>query len=178
MNPTEPGQPAPAPQTEAPDDMKAMLIGAACIFVIAFIPYSGFLCCLPQIFAAALAIHLFTGKYRLTLTTGEGIKLGILTTLSGGMAAWAIAVALMMLFGYQVGHEIIDLMPKMFEHSNPEVAQKMREQFEAKKAAGIQLTDVLIGLCANVVSAGISGLIGGALGAVMFKRGPARTDNN
>lgn len=152
------------------------MIGAGFIFVITFIPYSFMLCCLPQIGGALLAIHLFTKWYRLTLTYGEGIKLGMLTALLGGLAAWVVAVAVMLLFNYQFNvKEVQEMMLKVFSHfNNPALVDKMKEAFEAQKAQGITLPQLLIGLCSTVVTSAICGLIGGALGAAIFKRGPAR----
>ena len=96
-----------------------MMIGAGFIFVISLIPFSFVLCCLPQIAGAMLAIHLFTKWYRLTLTYGEGIKLGILTALLGGLAAWVVGVAVMLLFNYQMHvKEVQDMMLKLFSHFN------------------------------------------------------------
>ena len=69
-----------------------MLIGAGLIFGIAFIPYASMTCCLPSIIGALVAVHLYTRKYGLTLTYGKGIKLGVLTCLMGGLAAWAVGI--------------------------------------------------------------------------------------
>jgi hypothetical protein len=176
MNPTDPASNVPPSPAEDPDDFKAMMIGAGFIFVITFIPYSFMLCCLPQIFGALLAIHLFTKWHHLTLTYGEGIKLGILTALLGGLAAWVVAVAVMLLFHYQFNvKEVQAMMLKIFSHFNkPEMIDKMKEAFEAQKAQGLTFTQLLIGLCSTVVTSAICGLIGGALGTALFKRGPAR----
>jgi hypothetical protein len=173
MNPVDPSQsPAPAPPEEA-DDFKAMLIGAALMFVIAFVPYSGFLCCLPQISGALLAAHLFTNQYRLTLTYGEGIRLGILTALLGGVTAWVVATVLLLLANYQVGGEMINVVLWIYAKLLPaDAVEKIKDQIAAMNAAGPSVGKIMIGFVASVVTAAISGLIGGSVGAAIFKRGP------
>jgi hypothetical protein len=173
MNPTDPGAIQPPPPAEGPDDFKPMLIGAAMIFVIAFIPYAGLLCCLPQILGALLAVHLFTKEYKLTLTYGEGIRLGILTTLLGGVTAWVVAIALMFTVHYQVGGELSDMMVHFFsKFMPPDALDKMKEKLAEQKASGPDVTQVVVGFIGSLVMTGITGLIGGSLGTAIFKRGP------
>lgn len=175
MNPTEPEAEQPAPTPVEPDDFKAMMIGATVIFVVAFIPFAGVLCCLPQILGALLALHLFTRQYQLTLAYGDGIKLGMLTVLIGGVSAWLISILLLMTVHYQVGQEIMKLMVDLYTKLGPQfaqVAQKMQEQMDKQKAEGVTTNMLLLGGCMQVIMSCISGLIGGALGTAFFKRGP------
>ncbi len=174
MEPTDPNLEPPVNTPVEPDDFKAMMIGATCIFVVAFIPFASLACCLPQIFGAVLALHLFTSQYRLTLAYGDAIKLGILTVLIGAFASWLVAMLLLMTTGYQVGHEIMELMIKWFK-SIPSMAQavpQMEEAMAKQKAEGLKVTNLLIGAVSLVVMSGVSGTLGGVLGAAMFKRGP------
>jgi len=173
MNPTTPEPTAVIPPVEEPDDFQAMLIGAALIFVVSFIPYASFSCCLPYLVGALLAVHLFTGKYRLTISYGRGIKLGILTCLMGGLATWVVMLAIRLLFDYQVGAKegtalTLWLVEKM---GNPEAVKQVKEAMEAQQAQGVTVGQVLGGLAGVGVFASLSGLIGGALGALLFKRG-------
>ena len=161
------------PPIEEPDDFQAMLIGATLIFVVSFIPYASFTCCLPHLAGALLAVHLFTRKCRLTISYGRGIKLGILTCLMGGLAAWAVMLGIRMLFDYQVGAKegaalTLWLVEKM---GNPEAVKQVKEAMEAQQAQGVTVRQVLGGLAGVGVFASLSGLIGGALGALLFKRG-------
>ena len=171
--PDSPQTPDPASE---PDDFKAMLIGAAMIYIVGLIPYTGLLCCLPQIFGVMLTLHLFTRWYRLTLGYGDGIKLGILTALLGMMALQVTAVALLLLAHYRVGGELEPLILRMFSFAGPDAVQKMKEAMEAQRNQGITLVGLVIGILSTVVGASITGLIGGALGAALFKRGPKPQD--
>jgi hypothetical protein len=173
MNPTTPEPTAVIPPVEEPDDFQAMLIGAALIFVVSFIPYASFSCCLPYLFGALLAVHLFTGKYRLTISYGRGIKLGILTCLMGGLAAWAVMLGIRMLFDYQIGAKegeafTLWMVGKM---GNEEALKQVKEALEAQRAQGVTVGQVLGGLAGVGVFACLIGLIGGTLGTLFFKRG-------
>lgn len=174
MNPTDPGniQPPQVP-ADGPDDFKPMLIGAAMIFVINFIPYTGLSCCLPQILGALLAVHLFTREYHLTLTYGEGIRLGILTVLLGAVTAWVVAIALLFTVHYQVGGEISDLMVQFFgKFMPPDAIEKMKEGLAQQKESGPTVAQIIIGFVSILIMGSIAGLIGGSLGTAIFKRGP------
>lgn len=178
MNPTDdPQAPMEMPTGNEPDDFKSMLIGASLIFVVSFIPFVSLLsmCCIPQILGILLAIHLFTKQYGLTLSFGKGIKLGILTALLGGFSSWLVAMGLLMTTGYQVGHEIQDLMIKYFDSAGPQfkqAADAMRTAIEQQKANGVDFKIIATGAGFTLVFMCIAGLIGGSLGTAIFKRGP------
>ncbi len=173
MNPTQLEPPAVARPVEEPDDFQAMLLGAALIFVVAFIPYASFTCCLPSLVGSLLAVHLLTRKYRLTISYGRGIKLGILTCLLGGLAAWVVMLAIRLLFDYQFGAKETESLTLWFveKMGNPEAVQKAKEAMEAAKSQGVTVGQVLGGLAGVAVFSSLSGLIGGALGALLFRRG-------
>jgi hypothetical protein len=168
--------PAVVPPAEEPDDFKAMATGAALIFVVSFIPYASFSCCLPYLFAGLLAVHLYTSKYALTLSLGSGIKLGIFTCLMGGFAAWVVAMAIRLIFDYQVGAKEGEALGLYMAEKmgGPEAAKAAREAIAAQQSQGITVAQVLIGIASVAVFSALSGLIAGALGAAIFKRGPQR----
>jgi hypothetical protein len=179
MNPPDstPEAPVPSPASapEAPDDFKAMMIGAAFIFVTTFIPFSALTCCLPIVLGVLLAIHVFTNSYRVTLSYGDGIKFGILTAMLGAYSAWIVALGLLQFAHYQVGQEVMDLIVKFLSKSgNQDAINKMNEAMEQQRAQGITLGKLGIGLVTNAVWCAICGTMGGALGAALFKRGPKK----
>ncbi|MDB6020015.1 MAG: hypothetical protein JWR19_4504 [Pedosphaera sp.] len=172
MNPTDPVPNPPASPAVDPDDFKAMLIGAGFIFAVSFIPYISLACCLPQILGVLLTIHLFTRWYQMTLTYGQGIRLGMLTAMLGSVAFWVVVMALWLGFGYLMhAKENEAIMMKIMSKASPEMLQAFKQAMEAQKTQEIGLPQILLGLCATVVNACICGLIGGALGAALFKRG-------
>jgi len=176
MNPADPELPNTPDLVEEPDDFKSMLIGATLIFVVSMIPYVSLAsaCCLPQIVGALLAVHLFTAKYSLTLSAGKAMKLGIFTCLMGMLAAWAVGMALLFLFDYQPGAKEIEMivLKLVGMTGNPDAVEQTRQQMEQQRAQGVGLAQIAVGLFGTVAFAGIAGVIGGAIGAALFKRGP------
>ena len=174
MNSTDPGPELP-PTTEPagePDDFKAMMTGATVIFVISLIPFANFTCCLPHLAGTLVALHLFTKQYQLSLTYGDGIKLGILTALLGGLAAWVVMVLLHMVFHYQPGtKEIKDLMLQFYTKYAPQAVDQIKEAFAKQETQGMTVGMIMIGLVSVVITSAIAGLIGGAIGTAWFKRG-------
>ena len=174
MNTNEPELPHVTGETEQPDDFRAMMIGASMIFIIAFIPYATFACCLPHIIGALLAIHLFTSQYSLTLSTGRGIKLGISTCLLGGLSAWVVAMGLYFLFDYRVGAKEGELIGLTIAEKigGPEALEQAKAVMEQQQAKGMGMFEIVIGLISSVFFACVSGLIGGGIAAKLFKRDP------
>ena len=173
MTPAETPSPLPPPSAEEPDDFQAMLIGAGIIVAVSFIPYASMACCLPHLIGAVVAVHLYTRKYGLTISYGKGIKLGVLTCLMGGLAVWVVITAVLLVFGYQIGAKDVEAITLYFAKlGGPEAVEKTKEALEAQKNQGISVGHIVIGLVSVSVLAAISGLIGGALGAALFKRGP------
>ena len=176
MNPSEPELPPPVEAFNEPDDFPAMLVGATLVFVASVTPYLSIAagCCLPQILGALLAIHLFTSKYALTLTAGRAMKLGIFTCLIGSLAAWAVAMALYFGFDYRLGAKESEAIVMKFVamSGNSQAVEQTRQAFEQQRLQAIGMGQIAIQLAGGAVFAAIAGVIGGAIGAALFKRGP------
>ena len=177
MNQNEPDLQDQTFETEEPDQFKAMMIGASVIFVIAFIPFATLACCLPQVIGGLVALHLFTSQYSLTLSSGKAIKLAVLTCLMGAIASWVVAMGLYLGFDYQVGaRESEWLALTMAEKLGGEEAlEQAKLAMEQQKAEGLNFKNIVIGFVASTVFACVSGLISGAIGAAVFKRGEAKS---
>lgn len=160
-----------------PDDFQAMLIGAAVILVLSLVPYVRMVCCLTHLLGIWLAIFLFTGRYRLTLSYGEGIRLGILTSLLGNYGAWLIGVVLWLVMGEQPGAEEGRQLALWIagKAGGPEAVEEARKAMAAQIVATPGLKELGVGVVVVGISAAVSGVLGGALGALMFRRG-ARAD--
>lgn len=174
MNTNEPDLPHMTSETEQPDDFRAMVIGGVLIFIITFIPFAVLSCCLPHIFGALLAIHLFTSQYSLSMTAREGIKLGILTCLLGGLSSWVVAMLLYFLFDYQIGGKEVEWMTLTMaeKFSGEEAIEQVKIEMERQRAQGLSMLQIGIGLISNILFVCVSGLIGGSIGAKIFKRDP------
>lgn len=174
MSPADENPTDPTRTLEEPDDFKAMLAGAGLIFVLTFVPFASLACCLPQVGAALLAVHLFTSRYSLTLTPGTGIRLGIFTCLMGALASWAAAMGLYFLLDYQVGAKESQMIAlKIAEMAGGQQAvEQVRQALEQQRAQGMGMGTILASLLVGALMATLSGVLGGALGATFFKRGP------
>ena len=159
---------------EKPDDFQAMLMGAALVFFASIIPYVNLLgCCLiPQVLGAMIAVYWFTNNYKLTVSPGKGIVLGILTCLLGGVAAFIVSIILQK-FGFNPsGDAMNELMINFFDKINPEAGDQIREEIEKQKLEGLTAVQIIVGLVMNLVLSTIGGVIGGAIGAAVFKKAP------
>lgn len=176
MNQNEPEMPQQMTEIEEPDSFKSMMIGAAVIFVIAFVPFATLSCCLPQVIGALLAVHLFTSKYLLTLGKGEAIKLAIGTCLMGAMASWVVAMGLYLGFDYQVGAKESEWMALTLAEKmgGEQAVEQAKAALEQQQAEGLSFKNMVIGFVASVLFACVSGLLGGVIGAAVFQRGKAK----
>ncbi len=167
-----------AAEASEPDDFKAMLIGAVVIVVLSLVPYVRLVCCLTHLLGIWLAISLFTGRYRLTLSYGEGIRLGVLTSLLGNYGAWLIGVVLWLVMGDQPGAEEGRQLASWIagKFGGPEAVEDARKQLAAQATAAPGLRELGVGVVVVGISAAVSGVLGGATGALMFRRGPRNRD--
>ncbi len=160
--------------TKNPDDFQAMLMGASVVFAMSFIPFVNLLsCCLiPQVLGALLAVYWFTQKNQLTISSGKGIVLGILTCLLGGMAAYIIVTILQML-GINPWDEVMnDALISFLEKYAPDLADQVREEIEKQQREGVGAFARIISIFFTLILNTVGGLAGGAIGAAIFKKAP------
>ncbi len=163
---------------EKPDDFQAMLVGAALVFVVSIIPVVGltFCCCIPQILGALLAVYWYTNKYKITISPGKGIILGILTCLLGGIAAYVFGMVLMKL-GINPMEGVIQAFGEAMadwveQQAGAAEAEKVREEFAKAMSGEKTAVQIVIDLLSVIIFYAIGGLIGGAIGAAIFKKAP------
>ena len=164
---------------EKPDDFQAMLIGAGLVFVISIIPFIGltFCCCIPQILGSLLAVYWYTNKYKITISPGKGIILGILTCLLGGIASYIVGIILMKL-GINPMESAMQAFAEAManwveQQAGAAEAEKVREEFAKAMSGEKTAVQIVIDLISVIAFYAIGGLIGGAIGAALFKKAPA-----
>lgn len=159
---------------EKPDDFQSMLVGASLVFVVSIIPFLNLLgCCLiPQILGAMLAVHWYANKYKITISIGKGIVLGILTCLLGGIAAFVISMIFQKLGINPVEQWTNDTIMGLVEKYAPDAADQVRQQMEKQKLEGVTAITIVLGLVMSVVFNTLGGVVGGAIGAAIFKKAP------
>ena len=163
---------------EKPDDFQAMLVGAALVYVVSIIPVLGLTvcCCIPQTLGALLAVYWYTNKYKITVSPGKGIVLGILTALLGGIAAYITGIILLKLGINPMGDVMAGILEQVAtyveQNAGAEEAEKIREEFAKALSGEKTAVQILIDLISVVVMNAVGGVIGGAIGAAIFKKAP------
>ncbi|MBC8043369.1 MAG: DUF4199 family protein [Rhizobacter sp.] len=167
--------PVSPPESAPPDQLTSVLYGAAIVFVLAIVPYVSFinlLCCLGTVLGGFYTHFHYATNFNLTLTAGDGFKLGALAGLVGGLAAVLVGFVLQLVFDYRAGEEAGRLIGEMMTGGNPAARAQMEQQMAQQKAEGLSVQNILIALGTTVIAYPIFGGIGGAIGASTIKKGP------
>lgn len=163
----------PQPQPDAPDNFNAVLTGAGVILVIGLIPLLNLLnvCCLGVIAGGAVASWRYATQYNLSLSSGEGFKLGALAGLLGGLAGVVVGYALIALFDYQPGtSELRDLMLNAFG-DDPAVRAQLEESFREQEQNALSVSNIILGAIGAAIIYPLFAGLGGVIGAAIFKKG-------
>ncbi|XOV71357.1 MAG: hypothetical protein ACFHW5_22030 [Verrucomicrobiota bacterium] len=88
-----------------------------------------------------------------------------------------VAIGLYLGFDYQVGARESEWVSLTLAEKlgGEKAVEQTRLALEQQKAEGLSLKNIVIGFVASTVFACLSGLIGGAIGAAVFKRGEAKS---
>lgn len=151
------------------------LIGIILAYVAQANQYLGLLvCCVPGIFGALLAVWHYADTEGVTLTSGEGAKMGAVTGAIGSILSTLLSLILQ-----KVGL-MKDPMEQM-EHQRTQLELQglSPEQIEQAMGMAEQLTSpaflVVFALLGIVIGA-LIGAAGGAIGAGLFKKGERREE--
>ena len=126
-------------------------------------------CCLAPLAGALMALWHFTDTHTVTLSTGEGAKLGAITAALGSVLSSALTYLFRFLGIFPGPEEQVDMMrERMYEQGMTEEqvnqALEMSQNFMSPVA---QLGFVI----AAVFIFAVVGAAGGALGSALFKKG-------
>lgn len=124
----------------------------------------GCLGCIVGLTSGLIAVWHFTGEHELTLTRSEGIKLGALAGLVSAFVGWMMVQALMILNVMPSAEDMIELMMDNPALDNPEANLDMVIQW-------IEISMGWGGLVIALIFGPVLGLLGGMIGAAMFKKG-------
>ena len=125
------------------------------------------ICCLGVLIGAVVTVWHYTDTNELTISSGNGAKLGVFSALFGLVIATVLNLILLKV---GINHEtaINDFIIAKFGDTMPP------EQLEAMQAASTAektFMDYVKGFAFGVVVFSAFGAIGGAIGAKMFKKG-------
>jgi hypothetical protein len=156
---------------ESPDNFNSILIGAGVIFLFGVTPYLNLTCCLGITVGGAVAVWHYVSQHSLSLSNGEGFKLGALAGLLGGLATLVVSYALLLLAGYQPGQkEVQDLMLSIFGN-DPAVRAQMELQMREQSANALSAGNIAVGVIATAIVNPLFAGLGGVISASAFKKG-------
>jgi hypothetical protein len=124
-------------------------------------------CCLWVVAGGALAVYLRQQNTPFAVTSSEGALMGLLAGVIGGVIAAAISVPLMAVMG--------PFQQQMIERilaSRADFPPESRDMIERmmRRSAGFGVVAFMMQLVWGVVTGAIFGMLGGLLGAAMFKK--------
>ncbi len=152
-----------------PDQKQSILLGALVTGVLStsYLGFINLLCCAGIIAGAMVAVWHYTETNRLTLASGQGAVMGLLTALGGVVISFAFNY-LLSLIGLDAEEAVQRWILDFYEGTlPPEQIDQIREQMEAGQSWGQRI----FGGAVALVVASIFGAIGGAIGAAVFKKG-------
>lgn len=124
-------------------------------------------CCLPSLLGPLMAIRNYATAESLSLSTGEGAKIGLLTGAGGGLIGGVMGLLLRAIGVLPSMEDIIELTrDRMAEAGAPP------EQVDGMIKA-VEMFSGSLGIVISVVALAIVGAIVGMIGAAIFKKGDA-----
>ncbi len=158
---------------EPPDNFNSVLIGAGVIFVIGIVPFVSLIngCCLGMLLGGGVAVWHYANQYNLSLTSGEGFKLGALAGLLGGLAGLVMGYVLLALFDYQPGADEIKKLILNLAESDPATKAQIEESFREQSENALSISNIAIGTATTVIIYPLFAGLGGIIAASAFKKG-------
>lgn len=166
----------PTTPIEQPSKMTPALIGGAVMGLISATPFLNLvncLCCAGIILGGFLAVFFY--KDQLTpdmppLQASDGLALGALAGVFGFIIATVLSIFIFAVFGPIAAEATIDLMLRLIEMGGidlpPEVYEEMRESTQESPLNPF-------GLFLSLLTSVIFGIVGGLIGAAVYKpKGP------
>ncbi len=122
-------------------------------------------CCLPALLGPLTAIWNYANAESLSLSTGEGAKMGFMVGAAGGLISGVLGLLLRM----------VGVLPSIADVVET-VRDTMAEQGAPSEAADmsikmIELFSGPLGIVVGIVVMGIIGAVVGMIGAAIFKKG-------
>ncbi len=158
---------------KSPDNFNSILIGAGVIFVIGIVPFLNLIngCCLGMLLGGGVAVWHYANQYNLSLTSGEGFKLGALAGLLGGLAGLVVSYVLLALFDYQPGLQEIKSIFLDLAESDPAIRAQIEESFRQQSETAFSISSIAIGTVGTVIIYPLFAGLGGIIAASVFKKG-------
>jgi hypothetical protein len=152
-----------------PRKLQPALLAGVAIGVLSALPIinvANLCCCAWVLFGGALAAYLMQQNHPIPITAGDGALVGLMAGIVGAIVATLISIPLTIATGpFQA--QIIERILEGARDMPPE-ARDILESFRAGPAVGIGL---IFSFFAMLVAGCFFGLIGGVIGALLFRKG-------
>ena len=152
-----------------PSKTNAILLGAALVAVTStsYLNIVNVLCCAGVIGGGVFAVYRYTSDNRLTISGGEGAKIGFLAGLAGAVIALLLNFALRSI-GIRDDLAMSNMMLARFaDQMQPEQIEMMEAQIDLP----VWKTMFSLWTPVAILVSGAFGAIGGLIGAAAFKKG-------
>lgn len=146
---------------------QAILIGGAFIGVLSALPVISLAncCCLWVVGGGMVAVYLLQQGQPHPVEVGDGAVVGCLAGVCGGFV-YALVSVPVQLASQPMQRQVAEML-----RGNPDVPPEVVEMVEQLSSAGP--LSILVGLMFMLLLGVIFSTLGGVLGAVLFRRGPA-----
>lgn len=146
------------------DKLKPAILGGIIVGLLSAIPFvniANVCCCFWALLGGAIATKMYISASPTPVKAGDGAVMGVLAGVVGAIIYVVIGIPLSIV----AGAAMIHFMSSMFESTNPQVAEMMRQQ----QAAQTVLTAIIRGFIFAILLVGFS-TIGGLLGVTIFEK--------
>jgi hypothetical protein len=150
------------------DKLRSAIAGGILIGLLATIPFSNLACCLWVLLGGALATYLYIKKSTVPVLMAEGVQLGALAGIIGGLLYLLIGVPVNIL----AGDPLVGLMMRMVQKFNPDQAELVRSRVEALRGQSFlqQCLNALPGALFRLVLIVIFATLSGLLAVPIFEK--------
>ena len=160
-----------------PSKTQPVLLGGLFIGVLSALPVVNLgncCCCLWVLCGGAIAAWLLQQNDPAPIATGDAAVAGLLAGVVGAVVASVVSIPLNLMTG-----PLVQGWLEQFVRSAQDLPPDFREAFEQARqgqggSAGVAVAAGVVWLLVSLVVYGAFAVVGGALGAVFFRRTPAR----
>jgi hypothetical protein len=156
----------------SPSKLQPALLGGVAIGVLSALPVisiGNFCCCAWVVFGGALAAYLLQQNDPNPVNVGDGAVVGLMAGVFGAIVGSVLSIGVTMLAGpFQA--QMIDWVLNTARDLPPEARSMLEEMRGGVMGSALAGIGFIVGLVFSLVVYSIFGLLGGLLGAVMFKK--------
>ena len=153
----------------SPSKLQPALLGGLAIGVLSALPFINIAncCCAWILFGGALASYLMQQNHPLPITAGDGAVVGLM---AGGVGAvvWAL---ISLPINMAMGPFQAQIMERVLQNTG-DIPPELRGFIEGMRGADAVGVGLVLGFIAMLFFGLVFGMIGGLLGAVIFKKNP------